>query len=59
MPKLKRPKRPKKRTKVILIPPRERGLIDPELIRRAVIEVRDRRLVEECEAGRTEDRNGS
>ena len=43
-------KRPKKQREIVYIFPTRRGNIDPRLIHKAVVAVRDRRLKEEAEA---------
>lgn len=52
MPKVKKPgkKKAKKERQVVYIRPLGRGTIDPRLIRKAVIAVRNRRLKGEAEA---------
>jgi hypothetical protein len=53
MPKSKKKtgkKRPKKQREIVYIFPTRRGNIDPRLIHKAVVAVRDRRLKEEAEA---------
>jgi len=43
-------KRPKKRAQIVYIFPTRRGKIDPRLIHKAVVAVRDERLKREAEA---------